>query len=145
MDIDNLDWGPDEVQVLMADADKAVAEQRFADAEPLLIRAIGLLETPQGSLDPDMANSLQKLSEVYCALDDFEKAAPVFEKLLVLGEKMLGKHDPDIIVISYRLATAYELLGRSDEGQSGTPKTDSANGSDAYALCADETPKAYDS
>ncbi len=115
MDIDNLDWGPDEVQVLMADADKAVSEQRFADAESLLIRAIGLLETPQGSLDPDMANCLQKLSEVYCALDDFERAAPVFEKLLVLGEKMLGRHDPDIIVISYRLATAYELLGRSDE------------------------------
>jgi len=58
MDIDNLDWGPDEVQVLIADADKAVAEQRFADAEQLLTRAIGLLETPQGSLDPDMANCL---------------------------------------------------------------------------------------
>jgi len=118
MDIDNLDWGPDEVQVLIADADKAVAEQRFADAEPLLIRAIGLLETPQGSVDPDMANCLQKLSEVYCALDDFERAAPVFERLLMLGEKMLGKHDPDMIVISYRLATAYELTGRSDEAGS---------------------------
>ncbi len=115
MDIDNLDWGPDEVQVLMADADKAVAEQRFADAEPLLRRALDLLETPQGSLDPDTANCLQKLTEVYCALDDFEKAAPIFERLLMLGEKMLGKHDPDMIVISYRLATAYELLGRSDE------------------------------
>ena len=115
MDIDNLDWGPDEVQVLIADADKAVAEQRFADAEPLLTRAIGLLETPQGSLDPDMANCLQKLSEVYCALDDFEKAVPIFERLLMLGEKMLGRHDPDMIVISFRLATAYELLGRNDE------------------------------
>lgn len=115
MDIDNLDWGPDEVQVLIADADKAVAEQRFADAEPLLRRAIGLLETPQGSLDPDMANCLEKLSEVYCALDDFENACPVFERLLQLGERMLGKHDPDMIVISYRLATAYELLGRNDE------------------------------
>ena len=115
MDIDNLDWGPDEVQVLMADADKAVAEQRFADAEPLLRRALDLLETPQGSLDPDTANCLQKLTEVYCALDDFEKAAPIFERLLMLGEKMLGKHDPDMIVISYRLETAYELLGRSDE------------------------------
>lgn len=115
MDIDNLDWGPDEVQVLMADADKAVAEQRFADAEPLLTRALELLKTPQGTLDPDLANCLQKLSEVYCALDDFGKAAPIFERLLNLGEKMLGKHDPDMIVISYRLATAYELLGRSDE------------------------------
>ncbi|MBA3856259.1 MAG: hypothetical protein C0507_05055 [Cyanobacteria bacterium PR.3.49] len=115
MDIDNLDWGPDEVQVLIADADKAVSEQRFADAEPLLIRAIQLLETPQGAVDPDMANCLQKLSEVYCALDDFERAAPIFERLLMLGEKMLGKHDPDMIVISYRLATAYELTGRSDD------------------------------
>lgn len=115
MDIDNLDWGPDEVQVLLADADKAVSEQRFADAEPLLTRALELLKTPQGALDPDLANCLQKLSEVYCALDDFGKAAPIFERLLNLGEKMLGKHDPDIIVISYRLATAYELLGRSDE------------------------------
>ncbi len=87
MDIDNLDWGPDEVQVLMADADKAVAEQRFADAEGLLIRALELLETPSGSLDPDLANCLQKLSDVYCALDDFGKAAPIFERLLHLGEK----------------------------------------------------------
>ncbi len=31
---------------------------------------------------------------------------------------MLGKHDPDMIVISYRLATAYELLGRADEAGS---------------------------
>jgi tetratricopeptide (TPR) repeat protein len=118
MDIDNLDWGPDEVQVLIADADKAVAEQRFADAEGLLTRALELLETPGGSLDPDLANCLQKLSDVYCALDDFGKAAPIFERLLNLGEKMLGKHDPDMIVISYRLATAYELLGRTDEAGS---------------------------
>lgn len=115
MDIDNLDWGPDEVQVLMADAEKAVSEQRYADAEPLLIRAYDLLNTPKGGGDPDLANCLQKLSEVYCGLDDFERAAPVFEKLLSLGERMLGRLDPDIIVISFRLATAYELVGRNDE------------------------------
>lgn len=99
----------------MADAEKFVSEQRYADAEPLLIRAYSLLNTPKGGADPDLANCLQKLSEVYCGLDDFEKAAPVFEKLLSLGERMLGRLDPDMIVISFRLATAYELVGRNDE------------------------------
>ncbi|HEY9787614.1 MAG TPA: tetratricopeptide repeat protein [Candidatus Obscuribacterales bacterium] len=118
MDIDNLDWGPDEVHLLISDADTAVSEKRYGDAAPLYRRAIEMLETPNGTLDPDLANCLHKLGDVYCALEEFEAACPILERLLDIGQRVLGPSDPDVITIALRLATTYDLLERHGEAGS---------------------------
>lgn len=114
-EIDSLDWGPDEVQDLISQADRAVADRRLQDAVPLYERAVAALDTPRGMYDPDLANSLHKLGDAYCALDRFEDACPVFSRLLNIGEHVLGPSDPDVIVIAMRLATTYDLIERQEE------------------------------
>jgi tetratricopeptide (TPR) repeat protein len=73
---------------------------RYAEAQPLLERALAIREKVLGPGHPDTATSLENLALLFQDKDDFAAARPLLERALAIREKVLGPEHPD---------TAYSL------------------------------------
>jgi tetratricopeptide (TPR) repeat protein len=74
------------------------------DAEPLLQRALAILEKALGPGHPDVATSLNNLAELYRAQGTYERALPLYERALAIWEKALGPGHPSTKRVSANLA-----------------------------------------
>ncbi|MCI0628647.1 MAG: tetratricopeptide repeat protein, partial [Acidobacteria bacterium] len=85
--------------------------QEFAEAEPLLLRALAIREKTFGAAHEQVAFTLERLAEIYRAQNKLEKAEPVYRRLLVTQENIYGPNHPTVAVTLENLIEMYRAPG----------------------------------
>ncbi len=67
------------------------SQGRYADAEPLLKRALTIQERALGPAHPDVAQSLNNLAELYRAQGRYADAEPLYQRTLGIPGARLSK------------------------------------------------------
>jgi len=83
----------------------------YAEARPLLERALGIQERALGPDHPDVAVSLNNLAGVLRAQGDYAGARPLFERALGIYEWVLGADHPDVARSLNNLAVLLRAQG----------------------------------
>ncbi|MBS1990346.1 MAG: tetratricopeptide repeat protein [Cyanobacteria bacterium SZAS LIN-3] len=82
------------------------------EAVPLYETALATLERIHGVDQPETAECLQELGEAYEAAFRLEDALRIHTRLLRLGERVLGKTNPNVVAMQFKLCQINEMLGR---------------------------------
>jgi tetratricopeptide (TPR) repeat protein len=92
---------------------------RYAEAEPLYLRAVAIRETMPGPEHPDLSIILNNHAIFYDVQHQYAKAEPLYQRALATLEKVRGPEHPAMVLMleSYgallkqtkRAAEAYEL------------------------------------
>ena len=85
---------------------------RYADAEPLLKRALAIWEKALGSDHPDVALSLNNLAVLYSNQGRYVDAELLYKQALTIREKALGADHPQVAESLNNLAVLYSNQGR---------------------------------
>ncbi len=93
---------------------------RDADAEPLYMRALAIMEKTVGLDSVDIAPELNNLAALYQRQLRYAEAEPLFKRALALSEKQLPANHPDIGRALNNLATCYEKQDRHAESEALT-------------------------
>ena len=108
---------PDEAASLNTLAAVYTDQGRYAEAEPLLTRALVIWEKALGPDHPDVAASLNNLAFVYSHQGRYAEAEPLYARALAIWEKALGADHPDVATSLNGLANVYALQGRYAEAE----------------------------
>jgi tetratricopeptide (TPR) repeat protein len=95
-------------------AGKAQRQGRTAEAARLYQVAIRRAER-FGPQDPRLMTSLADLAALYRAQGDDQKAEPLYQRALAIGEKALGPNDPTVV------ACTQSYLAMRDSGKRSAP------------------------
>ena len=89
----------------------------YAEAEPLLQKALSIYQTVLGENHPDTATSYNNLAMLYRGQGRYEEAEPLLQKALSIYQTVLGENHPDTATAtSYNnLAMLYRGQGRYEE------------------------------
>jgi tetratricopeptide (TPR) repeat protein len=90
---------------------------RFAEAEPLYKRALGIWEKALGPEHPDVATSLNNLALLYQAQGKLAEAEPLYKRSLDIVEKALGPEHPNVAASLNNLALLYQAQGKLGEAE----------------------------
>jgi CHAT domain-containing protein/Tfp pilus assembly protein PilF len=90
---------------------------RDAEAEPMLKRAIAVMEKAVGLDSGEIAPELTNLAALYQRQERYAEAEPMFKRALALREKSLPPGHPDIGQALNNLATQYEKTGRHSDSE----------------------------
>jgi CHAT domain-containing protein len=90
---------------------------RYAEAEPLLKRALAIREKSLAATDPQVATALSNLAELYRAQGRYAEAEPLWERALHIDEKALAPDDRHIATDLNNLALLYYVQGRYAEAE----------------------------
>jgi tetratricopeptide (TPR) repeat protein len=93
---------------------------RDAEAEPLYMRALAIMEKTVGVDAVDIAPELNNLAALYQRQLRYAEAEPLFKRALTLSEKQLPANHPDIGRALNNLATCYEKQDRHAESEALT-------------------------
>lgn len=89
----------------------------YADAEPLLKRAVAIHEEKLGSTHLDTCSSLNKLAVLFKCQGRYEEAEPLYWRVLAMREEHLGPMHPDTACSLNNLAYLYECQERYEEAR----------------------------
>jgi len=89
----------------------------FAEAEPLLRRALAINQTSYGPEHYAVALSLNDLGRLHYAQGRYNEARPLHERSLAISEKALGPEHPDVATSLNNLAQLHRVQGRYDEAR----------------------------
>ena len=107
--------GPDNPSVAVSLGNLASLYQdqgRFADSEPLKIRALAILEKALGPDHPSLATSLNNLAYLYDAQGRYADAEPLYKRALAINEKAFGPDHPNTAFSLGKVATVYMAQAR---------------------------------
>ncbi len=90
-------------------------QKKYAEAEPLLQRALAIREKSLGPEHLDVAKSLSNLGAIYRAQGRYPEAEPLLRRALTIGEKVLGPEHPDLAISLENYAGLLRRLGRDGE------------------------------
>jgi tetratricopeptide (TPR) repeat protein len=90
---------------------------RYAEAEPLLLRAIAIREQALGPEHPEVAPSLSNLAMLYDTQGRYTEAEPLLLRALAIREQALGPEHPDVASSLRNLAMLYDTQGRYTEAE----------------------------
>jgi tetratricopeptide (TPR) repeat protein len=90
---------------------------RYAEAEPLLQRALAIYEKAQGPDHADTATSLNNLAVLYDDQGRYAEAGPLYQRALAIREKVQGPDHPDTATSLNNLALLYSSQGRYAEAE----------------------------
>jgi tetratricopeptide (TPR) repeat protein len=85
---------------------------RYAEAEPLLKRALAIQEKALGPDHPDVAESLNNLATLYAEQGRYAEAEQFYRRALAIREEALGPDHPKVGASLNNLAMIYESQGR---------------------------------
>jgi tetratricopeptide (TPR) repeat protein len=85
---------------------------QYQQAIPLYESALATFERIYGGDQPELAECLQELGDAYEAAYRLSDALRIHTRLLRLGERILGKANPNIVAMLFKLAQLNEMLGR---------------------------------
>jgi CHAT domain-containing protein len=100
---------------------------RYADAEPLLKRALAIFERVLGPNYPVVAFSLNNLAFLYIKQGRYADAEPLVKRALAIREKVLGPNHPDVGVSLNNLAVLYVAQSRYEDALPILQRTISQN------------------
>lgn len=109
---------PDIAAVCLKLADLYATNGKFADAEMLYNRALGILENVLGGENLEIAALLDKLANVYLLQQKFAQVETLFMRALQIREGLLGKEHPDVAGSFENLARFYCAQG--DHAEAGS-------------------------
>ncbi len=116
---------------------------RFADATPLLTRALRVWEATLGPEDPEVARGCTNLATLYLNQQKFAEAEPLFRRALAIHEKASGADDPMVAKALLDLGEMYTQQKKFAEAEDLFKKAiaivEAKLGSDhlAYAISLD--------
>ena len=90
---------------------------RYAEAEPLYLRAIALLEQHVGGESLDAAYSLSNLATLYKDQERFAEAEPLYQRALRIWEQHLGPDHTQVALAVNNLGEFYKDQGRLAEAE----------------------------
>src|SRR5262245_11125831 len=90
------DTRPAEAQRALDEGVRLAEAGKYAEAEPLLRRALELREEALGAKHLDVAAALNSLANVYADQRLTAKAEPLHERALAIREEALGKQHPQV-------------------------------------------------
>ncbi|MBI3041197.1 MAG: CHAT domain-containing protein [Betaproteobacteria bacterium] len=90
---------------------------RYAEAEPLYRRSLGIAEKALGPDHRDVGQSLNNLAELYRGQGRYAEAEPLYRRSLGIREKALGPDHPDVGGSLNNLAGLYRAQGRFAEAE----------------------------
>jgi tetratricopeptide (TPR) repeat protein len=90
---------------------------QYAQAEPLLQRALTIGEQVLGPEHSEIATTLETLEELYVKWGKYQQAEPLLQRALALREQALGANHPDVAESLNNLAWLYGLLGKYAEAE----------------------------
>ncbi len=85
---------------------------RFSDAEPLLKRAIPVLERINGNDHLSTIKLVSQLAKLYLAQARYGEAEPLYRRALESNERTFGGDHPETIKALYSLSVLYQAQGR---------------------------------
>ena len=83
---------------------------KYAQAEPLYVRALAIKEKQLGSNHPDTATSLNNLASLYESISKYAEAELLFVRALEIVEKSLGNNHPNTQAIRENLEILRQQL-----------------------------------
>jgi tetratricopeptide (TPR) repeat protein len=89
------------------------AQGRYAEAEPLFIRALAIEERALGPNHPQISSSLNNLALLYDTQSRYAEAEPLFRRALAIQEKALGPNHLQVGSSLNNLALLYDSQGDS--------------------------------
>jgi tetratricopeptide (TPR) repeat protein len=89
----------------------------YAEAEPLLKRALSNREKTLGADHPGTATSLNNLAKLYDSQGKYAEAEPLYKRALTIREKAFGADDPDTATSLNNLAELYRAQGKYAEAE----------------------------
>ena len=87
------------------------SQGRYAEAEPLLRRALAIDEKALGPEHPDTAATLNSLAELYNKQGRYAEAEPLYRRALAINEKALSPQDSHTAISLNNLAELYIKQG----------------------------------
>ena len=89
----------------------------WAEAEPLMRRALAIDEKNLGREHPSVARDLNNLATLLQATNRLNKAEPLMRRALAIDEKSLGKEHPNVAAALNNLAQLLYATNRLDEAE----------------------------
>ncbi len=90
---------------------------RYAEAEPLSLRALRIREQQLGLEHPEVAASLNNLATLYRQQGKYAEAEPLILRALRIREQQLGPEHPEVAYSLNNLATLYREQGKYAEAE----------------------------
>jgi len=90
---------------------------RYAQAEPLFVRALAIHEQQLGSEHPNTAQSLNNLALLYHDQGKYEQAEPLLVRALAIKEQHLGVEHPQTALSLNNLALLYRVQGKYEQAE----------------------------
>jgi tetratricopeptide (TPR) repeat protein len=100
-----------EARKLYEEGERLKEAGKYAAAEPLLERALGLRESIHGRTHLEVARCLNLLGYVHRRLGNHTRAELLLERALAIWEAALGKNHPDVADSLHNLAILYRHQG----------------------------------
>jgi tetratricopeptide (TPR) repeat protein len=91
------------------------AQGKYAEAEPLYLRALEIREQQLGPQHPDTATSLHWLAFIAQEQQQYERAKPLYERALVIYEHVLGPKHPDTKALHHHYNSLLKAMGNDAE------------------------------
>jgi len=123
---------------------------RYVEAEPLLHRALDIMEKTRGVGHLDTVPSLNSLGVLYEAKGEYAQALPIYKQSLAIRERALAPEHRHVAASLHNLASAYRSMGdcaqalplfrrslaiREGSGAKGTLDPEVATSLSNLALC----------
>ncbi len=89
----------------------------YKEAEPLYQSSLEIRERALGKGHPDVAASLNNLTELYYNQGKYAEAEPLYQRSLEIRERALGKGHPDVAASLNNLAGLYYNQGKYAEAE----------------------------
>ncbi len=94
-----------------------LAQDRYAEAEPLLQQALELKEQVLGPEHPSVYRGLVNLAVVYQSQGKYTEAEPLYQRSLEISERIVGPEHPDVATNLENYAVLLRETGRGEEAK----------------------------
>jgi hypothetical protein len=98
------------------EADANFKAGKFAEAEPLYLLALVLLERQYPEEHTEVLSVMEKLGDTFYASEKWKDAAPVYRRLVGIREKVNGPTQQTVSAL-FKLSKTYERLNQIDEAE----------------------------
>jgi tetratricopeptide (TPR) repeat protein len=92
-------------------------KSRYAEAEPMLRRALAISEQSFGRDHPNVASDLNNLAQLLKATNRLGEAEPLIRRALAIAEASFGRDDPNVATCLNNLAQLLQATNRLGEAE----------------------------
>jgi len=91
------------------------SQSKFAEAEPLYIKALSIWETNLGKDHPDVGSCLNNLGDLYSSCGKYEESEKCYKESLDIFEKKLGRGHLNAITVLENIIDLYKITGKNEK------------------------------